>query len=199
MWTFDHLAVAAETLEDGVAYAEDALGVSLGPGGTHAKMGTYNRLLSLGNREYLEVIAIDPSAPTAAMPRWFGLDEFSGPPRIVSWLCRVSDLSAAVQGRDVGAAHPMERGDYRWSISIRPDGSTPMGGAHPNPLQWQGPHPVDNMSDTGVRLTSLKITTPDAEVLSQLPLDDDRIGFLTGTAVHFRAQIQTPNGVRTLT
>ena len=74
-----------------------------------------------------------------------------------------------------------------------------MGCAHPNLLQWKGPHPVDNMTEAGVRLTSLDITTPDAEVLSQLPLYDDRIGFLTGTAVHFRAQIQTPNGVRTLT
>ena len=60
---FDHLAVAAETLDAGVAAVEEALGLRLQPGGKHAAMGTPNRLIGMGPGEYLEVIAIDPEAP----------------------------------------------------------------------------------------------------------------------------------------
>ncbi|MGB8622709.1 MAG: VOC family protein, partial [Paracoccaceae bacterium] len=40
MARLDHLAVAAETLEAGVAAVEAALGVRLAEGGSHAAMGT---------------------------------------------------------------------------------------------------------------------------------------------------------------
>jgi hypothetical protein len=63
----DHLVVAAATLEQGVAWCEATLGVTPGPGGRHALMGTHNRLLNLGSaafpHSYLEIIAIDPEAP----------------------------------------------------------------------------------------------------------------------------------------
>ena len=45
MLKLDHFAVAAETLEAGRAYAEEALGVTLRPGGQHAHFGTHNMLL----------------------------------------------------------------------------------------------------------------------------------------------------------
>ncbi len=45
------------------------LGIAPGPGGVHPFMGTHNRLLRLGPRLYLELIAIDPDAPAPAQPR----------------------------------------------------------------------------------------------------------------------------------
>ncbi|MEL6648491.1 MAG: VOC family protein, partial [Pseudomonadota bacterium] len=45
MLELDHLAIAAETLEDGREAVEAALGVSLQPGGQHAHFGTHNLLL----------------------------------------------------------------------------------------------------------------------------------------------------------
>lgn len=59
----DHLVVAAAGLDAGTAWLEAHLGVPLAPGGRHAAMGTHNRLLRLGPRLYLELIAIDPDAP----------------------------------------------------------------------------------------------------------------------------------------
>jgi len=56
----DHLILAARDLDSGAAWLEDRLGVALAAGGRHERMGTHNRLLSLGQGFYLELIAIDP-------------------------------------------------------------------------------------------------------------------------------------------
>ncbi len=87
----DHLVVAAATLEQAVAWCEATLGVTPGPGGQHALMGTHNRLLRLGGDTcpntdpdpgpdnypdaYLELIALDAQAAPPARARWFGLDD----------------------------------------------------------------------------------------------------------------------------
>ena len=65
----DHLVVAARDLETGAAWLEERLGARLSAGGRHADMGTHNRLLRLGERRYLELIAIDPAGPPPARPR----------------------------------------------------------------------------------------------------------------------------------
>ena len=57
---FDHIAVSARTLQEGVDWVEQALGVTMAGGGQHPLMATHNRLLGLGDL-YLEVIAIDPT------------------------------------------------------------------------------------------------------------------------------------------
>jgi catechol 2,3-dioxygenase-like lactoylglutathione lyase family enzyme len=70
----DHLVLAARDLDAGAAWLESLLGVKLAQGGKHARMGTHNRLLGLGDNFYLELIAIDPDAVAPGRPRWFGLD-----------------------------------------------------------------------------------------------------------------------------
>ena len=74
MLTFDHLTVAALTLEQGVAHIERALGVVIPAGGAHPLMGTHNHLMRLGEGAFLELIAPDP-AVTPQRVRWFGLDD----------------------------------------------------------------------------------------------------------------------------
>ena len=99
----DHLVLAARTLDEGVAWCEETLGITPGPGGRHALMGTHNRVFAIGSevfpRAYFEIIAIDPDAlpgraqgatfplgvrraapcgPRQASPgrrRWFDLDD----------------------------------------------------------------------------------------------------------------------------
>ena len=56
----DHLVVAAATLEQGEDYIESRLGARPLRGGKHVAMGTHNSLLRLGEKTYLEVIAVDP-------------------------------------------------------------------------------------------------------------------------------------------
>lgn len=200
MAAFDHLAVSATTLDEGAAVVEAALGVPLQPGGRHALMGTHNRLLSLGPREYLEVIAIDPEAARPAHPRWFGLDGFSGPPRLSNWIARVDDLDAALAAAPSGAGRSidLERGDFRWRIAVPANGRLPFDDAFPALIEWRGAHPAGRLPDAGCRLVRLEIAHPEAAALSSaLPVADPRIQVVPGTR-SLRATIATPHGERLL-
>lgn len=151
---FDHLAVAARSLEEGVQWLQARLGVTLSPGGAHPLMGTHNRLLSLGPNEYLELITIDPDAPAPEGPRWFGLDDFDGPPRLAGWVMRQYPL-VAPEGTRIQAAR---RGDLTWRITVPVSGQMPQGGVHPMHIDWgDGAHPSDTLPDHGLRLNCLSL------------------------------------------
>ena len=119
--TFDHLVVAAATLEQGEDHLESLLGVRPQRGGKHVAMGTHNSLLKLDERSFLEVIAIDPDGAAPARPRWFALDtdalqaSLREAPRLIHWVARTDDIEAAVARCPValGPIHPMARGNYR--------------------------------------------------------------------------------------
>ena len=93
MFTFDHIAVAGETLDDAVAHSEAALGMALGPGGQHPYYATHNRLVGLADGLYFEAIAPDPSQIKPSYPRWFGLDAFKGPARLDKWILQIGRAS----------------------------------------------------------------------------------------------------------
>ena len=200
MLRLDHLAIAAERLEDGVAVVEKALGVPMAGGGQHPAMGTHNRLISLGDL-YLEVIAIDPSAPAPGRPRWFDLDGFSGPPRLTNWIVACDDMGAALARGPEGWGQPMSlaRGDYRWQMAVPDDGRLPFDGIRPALIQWQGSlHPAPALPDRGCRLSRLTVFHPEAPALqSALALDDPRVTFASGPA-GLRAVIDTVKGPVTL-
>jgi len=197
----DHLAVCCTELDEGVAWVEAALGVSLQPGGQHARFGTHNRLLGLGEGLYLEVIAPDPTAPVPPHPRWFDLDH-AGAPRLSNWIVRVDDLDLALRTAPqvVGEALALSRGDLAWRIAVPPDGSLPFGGAYPTLIGWQsGVHPSRRLTDQGVRLTGLTVQHPQVEaVVGQLgSLTDPRLRFVAGP-LHLRAVFLTPDGEKVL-
>jgi hypothetical protein len=197
----DHFAVAAETLEAGVAHVEAALGVPLQPGGRHALMGTHNQLLGLGPGVYLEVIAVDPAAPRPPHPRWFDLDRFSGNPRPTNWIVRTDDLAGAVAALPPGMGRPtdLERGDLRWRMAIPETGVLPFDDACPALIEWHGTlHPADRLEDRGCRLVALEISHPEAGALAAaLPIADARLTFAVGRRA-LRAVLDTPNGRRVL-
>ena len=170
----DHLVLAAHTLDDGVAWCEATLGITPGPGGEHAFMGTHNRLFSIASdrfeRAYFEVIAINPKAPRPERTRWFDLDNpalqhaVASGPRLIHWVARCDDIHAAVaalraQGIDRGevlqADRPTPRGMLRWQIPVREDGQRLFGGALPTLIQWGQVHPADTLPPSTVALTHL--------------------------------------------
>jgi len=129
----DHLVVAAATLAQGCDYLESGLGVRPQPGGKHPTMGTHNALLRLGPRLFLEVLAMDPDAPTPLRSRWFDLDEprmratLAEGPALIHWVARTTDIAAAVTRcpEDLGAVIAAQRGDLRWRITVPADGHLP--------------------------------------------------------------------------
>lgn len=204
MLTLDHLAVSAETLDEGVAMVESALGVTLAPGGRHPSMGTHNRLLRLSPGFYLEVIAIDPDAPGPGRPRWFDLDNFRGAPRLTNWIVRCDDLAAALPRMPAGTGEAVEmsRGDLRWEMAVPADGRLPFGGAFPALISWKGDaHPVSMLPDSGCRLVALEIHHPRADDLRralQGLIDEPLVAVHATPGLALRALIETPSGRKVL-
>lgn len=183
----DHLVVAARTLEEGVAWCEATLGVVPAPGGRHATMATHNRLLALSSpgfaRMYLEIIAIDPDAPSPSRVRWFDLDApalqqaIAVSPRLVHWVARTSDIDASLiglraAGYELGAAIAAERmtprGPLRWRIALRDDGRRPAAGAVPLLIEWGDVHPCDALPESGVRVERIEIAGVAADLAAAL-------------------------------
>ncbi|SIS78979.1 Glyoxalase-like domain-containing protein [Roseivivax lentus] len=201
--TLDHVAVLGETLAAAVAHCETALPVPLGPGGQHARYGTHNRLLGLEAGLYLEAIAIDPEAPAPEGPRWFGLDDFSGPPRLARWILRTDDMDAALAALpEAGAAVPLARGDLRWRMAVPPSGHMAYDGMFPALIEWQSPTPAgDLLSPSGLTLTDLVIRHPEARALANRlapHLDAPLLRFETG-APGMEAHLRGPDGPACLT
>lgn len=206
---FDHLTIAALTLEQGMAHIERVLGVVIPAGGAHPLMGTHNHLMRLGEGAFLELIAPDP-AVAPQRPRWFGLDDpamrrsLQGSPRLVNWVARVPDLRRALGAIDCaqGEAVRITRGDLSWLISVPSDGSLPFDGAFPTLIEWpSGPHPSSRMADLGCRLENLSIAHPQGARLAQAlapVFSDDRITISADAAIALRATINTPDGPREL-
>lgn len=206
----DHITVAANALAEGVAYAEQALGVSIPAGGSHPLMGTHNHLLRLGEASFLEIIAPDPACASLTRPRWFSLDNLrmremlSASPRLATWLTNTTDIRTAltkVPGA-AGVATVVTRGDLEWRISVPPDGSMPYDGAFPTLIEWPaGPHPASRMPDLGCSLVELEVRHPDAKVIQsslQAFLKDSRVAFRVDPVPALRALIRTPHGDRPL-
>ncbi len=199
---FDHIAVSAETLAEGVEAVEAWLGVALAGGGQHGHMATHNRLLGLGDI-YLEVIAADPAQVRPAWPRWFDLDHFAGRPRLTNWIVACDDLAAEVAASPagVGVVTQLQRGDYRWEMAVPADGKLPYGGAFPALIHWHGTlHPARALPESGCRLRRMEIAHPQGAALAAHlagRFGDSRVVIAEGP-LGFRAEIDTPHGLRVI-
>lgn len=200
MLTLDHIAVSTTELTTGAAEVEAALGLPLAPGGQHAAMGTWNRLLSLGPEEYFELIAIEPGAPGPDQPRWFDLDNFGGATRTTNWICRCDDLDEALAQAPPGIGVPwsLQRADLKWRMAVPKDGKLPFDGLFPALIEWEvSAHPAPRLPDSDVRLTKLELFSPDADALRTALnpiIDDARIEIVQADAPSMVAVLQTPKG-----
>jgi len=205
----DHIMVAARTLEEGVAYVEDALGVRLSGGGKHRQMGTHNKLLRLGDDLYLEVIAVDPEAPPPAGERWFALShpqtwERLQRPVVWTWVVRTASplaLFAADKGF-AGDIQTIRRDALHWQMVLANDGSMQADGAWPTLIQWPpGIHPVASLAKSGCTCRRLEVMHPRAgpfaDELGAL-LEDERVHFIEAPSKSLRLVVQTPLGERIL-
>lgn len=211
----DHLVFAAATLEEGVAWCRQAVGIEPAGGGEHALMGTHNRVFRIDTpgfpRAYFEVIAINPAAPAPGRARWFDFDDarlraqLAQGPRLIHFVASTNDAAVAVaalaaQGIDRGPPIAAERatptGMLRWKITVRPDGQRLFDGALPTLIEWDERHPCDTLPASGVTLQSLAVAHPEAP---RLQAAYDAIGLTqvrvrAGTA-SLVATLATPKGI----
>ena len=208
----DHLIVGAASLAQGVAWCEEVLGVTPGPGGQHPLMGTHNRLLKIATstfeEAYLEIIAIDPAAAPPQRVRWFGLDEperrasLAQGPRLIHVVARSPQLDmhrfGLIQiglqpGEPVQAGRDTPQGPLAWQILVRDDGRLLCGGALPTLIQWAGRHPTQAMPDSGVTLSALTLRGVPARARDLLRLQGVAVPE-TPAEPALTAVLQTPRG-----
>lgn len=207
MIELDHLVVAARALEEGVAWVEARLGVAMGAGGKHALMSTHNRVLNLGGRRFLEVIAVDPEAPPPGRPRWFSLDEapmierLAKGPALIHWVARTDAIERAMGAIPIADAEILNlaRGTYRWRMAVPRSGRLAQAGTVPTMIQWDGAHPCDAAPDSGCRLERLVLDHPEAgrslAALRAAGLGEDEPVEARGQGAGLEARIRTPSGI----
>lgn len=195
----DHVVIRAASLDAGTAYVADALGfehgIDFAAGGAHAAMGTHNRVLGLG-APYLEVIAVDPEAPSPPRSRWFGLDDQRPDAGLAAWVVRVPEARAHTEAGDPIA---VTRGDLSWRITVRDDGGVPFQGVGPLLIAWESVPPSAAPSE--VSLVSLIAIHPHPEELIAFLDGLDLaapVNVQAGPSPRLLAAFDTPQGPRIL-
>lgn len=170
---FDHVIVAIDSLDRGMALFESATGVRPIEGGAHAGRGLRNALVSLGTGRYLELIAPNP-ADSAAAARVANMARFRAPTPI-GWAIHVSDARAERArlvaaglhpGPVVAASRKTPGGQVLHWVTLVPFGRLP--GA-PFVISWDpaSEHP-SVAAPRGCTLAGLRIVSPAADSLRTL-------------------------------
>ncbi|WP_315706169.1 MULTISPECIES: VOC family protein [unclassified Bradyrhizobium] len=212
MLKLDHLTVIAPNLAEGVLHVRNCLNLDVPFGQRHAYMGTHNHLLQLGDTVYLEIVALDPEAGTLSRRRWFGLDDLAKVEldwdegrRLRAWVARTDAIDAilATHGHIFGEKVPLPTVDSSFDFAIPDDGSLPLDGAAPSIIDRRGrPRAMATIADLGARLRSFALEHPNPAAIETLyrALKVDRApDIVRGSKLRYRAQIETPAGVRELT
>ena len=212
MLRLDHLTVIAPTLSEGVAHVRDRLALEVPFGTRHSYMGTHNHRLRLGGAVYLEIVALDPEGDEPGRPRWFGLDDrervrsdWDRGRRLRGWVAGADGIDAVVATRRAifGEVVPLPAGRPSFAFSIPEDGSLPLDGAAPSIIDHRGePTSMAEIPDMGARLRSLTLEHPNPaaiEALHRELLVDRPPAVVEGPELRYRAQIETPSGLRELT
>jgi hypothetical protein len=212
MLKLDHITVIAPSLAEGVLHVRNCLGLDVPFGQRHAYMGTHNHLLQLGDTVYLEIVALDPEAEAPGRARWFGLDDqdkvrsdWVDGRRLRGWVARSDAIDAVIAGRgDIfGEKVSLPIANPAFDFAIPGDGSLPLDGAAPSIIDRRGkPRSMATIADLGARLISFTLEHPDPAPVAALyrALTVDRAPQIDrGFKLRYRAQIETPAGLRELT
>jgi hypothetical protein len=201
----DHLLLGVADLDRGIQWVEERTGVRPVVGGSHPGRGTRNALLSLGAKQYLEVIAPDPAQSTST----FRIDlRTLKEPRLVTWAAATSDIEVVARGAKAAGRSVVGPAD---GSRARPDGrmlrwrslamasTLAVGIVEPIPffIQWAADavHPASD-SPAGCELKALRIAHPQpaavVDALRAVGIDAD-VASASEAALY--ATISTPKGV----
>jgi len=198
----DHLVFGVPDLARGIELLEHRTGVRARFGGQHPGRGTHNALMSLGGRQYLEIIAIDPMQVEASSLHFPELKHLSEP-RLIAWAVAVEDLvetarRATAQNIDTigplaGSRAQADGSLLSWQ-TLRLSGPRTEG--LPFFIEWQKgtAHPSQH-SPSGCTLALFEVEHTDIEwmrhTLKGLGVDANVVPSAT---VRLKARLQTPKG-----
>ncbi len=201
----DHILLGCADLEAGIAYVEQSTGVRAMIGGVHPGRGTKNAVLSLGPREYLEIIAPDPNQTGLSPENAKFVDHLKAfrTPAPFEWAAHVDDIEALAgrleaagvefEGPNAGSRNRPDGRKLHWkTLGLRND----FGGLLPFFIEWgkDSVHPsVD--SPKGCRLESFVVMSNEPTeltgVLSQVGLS---VPVQKAEKPRLRVRIAGPNG-----
>ncbi|WP_328991591.1 VOC family protein [Kribbella sp. NBC_01245] len=167
----DHLIYAQPDLDAAVAEIEDSFGVRAAGGGQHPGRGTHNKVLGLGPRTYLEIIAPDPRQPEPSGPRPYGVEGITRG-QLVGWAVACDDIEGAVErarsmGFDPGEVVDGQRVSatgtlLRWRVTRNAN----TAGLVPFLINWgDTPHPAVDATP-GLVLSSVHVEHPEPRSLA---------------------------------
>lgn len=200
----DHLIYAHPDLDTAVATLHRRFGVEASGGGSHPGRGTHNKLLGLGSRTYLELIAPDPSQPAPATTRPYGVEGITQG-GLVGWAVAVEDIEAArtyarSHGFDPGPVVDGHREDatgrlLRW----RATANAQVAGLIPFLISWGDTrHPAVD-APVGLTLRSLSVEHPQpTEIRTALAAMGADVEVRRAPRPALMARIDSPHGDREL-
>lgn len=198
----DHLMFGASNLDKGIGYLEQRTGVRATFGGQHPNRGTQNALLSLGSRQYLEIIAPDPAQAEVRGDRVDVLRSLAEP-RLLTWAAGTTDIQS-VERRVVAAGY--ESGGIAPGSRKRPDAvllewrsftaKGHDGDVVPFFIEWSSAsaHPATD-SPKGCALLELRLEHPTPDTVNRLlEAMGLEIRATRGTLPRLLARLRTPKG-----
>jgi hypothetical protein len=198
----DHLVFGVPDLARGIELVEHKTGVRARFGGQHPGRGTHNALLSLGGRQYLEIIAIDPAqreAPGLLFPELESLSQ----PQLIAWAVAVEsvvDTAKRAKAENIETVGPLAGSRAQADGSLLTWKTLRLGGPRvaglPFFIEWQhGTAHPSQQSPSGCTLASFEVEHPEAEwmrrTLKSLGADAHVV---PGSRVRLKARLSTPQG-----
>jgi hypothetical protein len=197
----DHLLLGVPDLDQGIEWVREKTHVRAIKGGSHPRAGTRNALLSMGNRQYIEIISIDPKQTAASQTA--ELIRGLSAPRLITWAAATTNILSLLHlATEAGYAFEGPIDGSR----VKPDGSilrwktlrvlTDCGDAIPFFIEWDADteHPSED-SPLGCRLVAFEIHHPEADRVRETLR---KLGITTtvhpGMKAQLEAVVDTPAG-----
>lgn len=203
----DHLVYCVHDLEASTRAFADASGVAPVFGGYHQTQGTKNALVGLGDKCYLEFLAIDPDNETIEPPRWMGIDLLAEP-KLTRWAIASEGLEqeAAILEKEQTGLGEISGGErmtpsgklLRWQLTLpRPEPEVEL---LPFLIDWSASekHPADGLPEK-IKLLELSLTHPAPQRVQRL-FEQLAINIVVKQAdtIGITARLETPHGIMSI-
>ncbi len=164
-YKIDHFVIGAQTLNKGSEFIEKLLNQNLSITNKHKKMGTHNKVLSLGT-SYLEVISTDPKNKKNLEKTWFQLDDenyrkkYLKTPRLISFVISTNMLKDSDLHEK---SFFVSRNNFSWHFQ-KPKSQYLLKNNFkninliPSLIKWESSSPLFSMKKSSFIFESLEIT-----------------------------------------